>query len=430
MGDHKSWTLLQKFGDSLQTEDLSEADVISAVEFELNGDYLATGDKGGRVVLFNSTSSKMGPIFNFYGEFQSHEPEFDYLKSLEIEEKINSIRWLKKRNLAQFLLSTNDKTIKLWKILEQSLNSSGLADSADLHRDSVNASSDDQLTSSTPSCSVFPRRIYAHAHQYHINSISLNSDDETFLSADDLRINLWHIESNKESFNIVDIKPLNMEELTEVITRAEFHPQACHLFAYSTSKGIINLCDMRDSALCDRNSRVFKLQENTNSRTFFSEITSSISDLKHSRDGAPLTFCKYFYSTQAIQGRFLLSRDYLTVKIWDLKKEDKPVETYNIHERLNNNLCELYENDCIFDKFECSWDGSNQSVVTGSYDNIFRVFGTKENLELSIESTQRELFSNVNFNKKILHTTWHPAADLIALAAANNLYTFVKPVPG
>ncbi|KAJ3625375.1 hypothetical protein Zmor_004280 [Zophobas morio] len=372
MGDHKSWTLLQKFGDSLQTEDLSEvyyttADVISAVEFELNGDYLATGDKGGRVVLFNSTSSKMGPIFNFYGEFQSHEPEFDYLKSLEIEEKINSIRWLKKRNLAQFLLSTN----------------------------------------------VFPRRIYAHAHQYHINSISLNSDDETFLSADDLRINLWHIESNKESFNIVDIKPLNMEELTEVITRAEFHPQACHLFAYSTSKGIINLCDMRDSALCDRNSRVFKLQENTNSRTFFSEITSSISDLKHSRDG-----------------RFLLSRDYLTVKIWDLKKEDKPVETYNIHERLNNNLCELYENDCIFDKFECSWDGSNQSVVTGSYDNIFRVFGTKENLELSIESTQRELFSNVNFNKKILHTTWHPAADLIALAAANNLYTFVKPVPG
>jgi serine/threonine-protein phosphatase 2A regulatory subunit B len=52
----------------------------------------------------------MGPIFNFYGEFQSHEPEFDYLKSLEIEEKINSIRWLKKRNLAQFLLSTNGIT--------------------------------------------------------------------------------------------------------------------------------------------------------------------------------------------------------------------------------------------------------------------------------------------------------------------------------
>ena len=29
--------------------------------------------------------------------------------------------------------------------------------------------------------------------QYHINSISLNSDCETFISADDLRINLWNL---------------------------------------------------------------------------------------------------------------------------------------------------------------------------------------------------------------------------------------------
>ena len=32
-----------------------------------------------------------------------------------------------------------------------------------------------------------PRRIFANAHTYHINSISINSDGETYLSADDLR---------------------------------------------------------------------------------------------------------------------------------------------------------------------------------------------------------------------------------------------------
>jgi len=42
-----------------------------------------------------------------YSTFQSHEPEFDYLKSLEIEEKINKIRWLKRKNQSHFLLSTN-----------------------------------------------------------------------------------------------------------------------------------------------------------------------------------------------------------------------------------------------------------------------------------------------------------------------------------
>ena len=48
-----------------------------------------------------------------YSTFQSHEPEFDYLKSLEIEEKINKIRWLKRKNPAHFLLSTNGKKIYL-----------------------------------------------------------------------------------------------------------------------------------------------------------------------------------------------------------------------------------------------------------------------------------------------------------------------------
>ena len=47
--------------------------------------------------------------YNVYSTFQSHEPEFDYLKSLEIEEKINKIRWLRCPNPAHFLLSTNGK---------------------------------------------------------------------------------------------------------------------------------------------------------------------------------------------------------------------------------------------------------------------------------------------------------------------------------
>jgi hypothetical protein len=33
--------------------------------------------------------------YRYLTEFQSHEPEFDYLKSLEIEEKINQVLLLK-----------------------------------------------------------------------------------------------------------------------------------------------------------------------------------------------------------------------------------------------------------------------------------------------------------------------------------------------
>lgn len=48
--------------------------------------------------------------YKFFAEFQSHEPEFDYLKSLEIEEKINAIKWCPRVNNALFLLATNGES--------------------------------------------------------------------------------------------------------------------------------------------------------------------------------------------------------------------------------------------------------------------------------------------------------------------------------
>lgn len=45
--------------------------------------------------------------WNMYHQFQSHDQEFDYLKSLEIEEKINHIQWCKPVGDNQFLFTTN-----------------------------------------------------------------------------------------------------------------------------------------------------------------------------------------------------------------------------------------------------------------------------------------------------------------------------------
>jgi len=112
-----------------------------------------------------------------------------------------------------------------------------------------------RLTHHDTVVAAVPRKTYANAHAYHINSISVNSDGETFISSDDLRINLWNLNIQNESFNIVDIKPTNMEELTEVITAAEFHPKSCNVFMYASSKGTIKLADMRESALCDQHAK-------------------------------------------------------------------------------------------------------------------------------------------------------------------------------
>ncbi|XP_036900887.1 serine/threonine-protein phosphatase 2A 55 kDa regulatory subunit B beta isoform isoform X4 [Sturnira hondurensis] len=301
----------------------TEADIISTVEFNHTGELLATGDKGGRVVIFQREQESKNQVhrrgeYNVYSTFQSHEPEFDYLKSLEIEEKINKIRWLPQQNAAYFLLSTNDKTVKLWKVSERDKRPEGynLKDEEGRLRDpaTITTLRVPVLRPMDLMVEATPRRVFANAHTYHINSISVNSDYETYMSADDLRINLWNFEITNQSFNIVDIKPANMEELTEVITAAEFHPHHCNTFVYSSSKGTIRLCDMRVSALCDRHTKFFEEPEDPSNRSFFSEIISSISDVKFSHSG-----------------RYIMTRDYLTVKVWDLNMESRPIETYQCH---------------------------------------------------------------------------------------------------
>jgi serine/threonine-protein phosphatase 2A regulatory subunit B len=57
------------------------------------------------------------------------------------------------------------------------------------------------MTAGDPVVAAIPRKVYANAHAYHINSISINSDGETYISADDLRVNLWNLGIHDQSFS-------------------------------------------------------------------------------------------------------------------------------------------------------------------------------------------------------------------------------------
>mmetsp|Transcript_31837 Transcript_31837/g.83425 ORF Transcript_31837/g.83425 Transcript_31837/m.83425 type:complete len:443 (+) Transcript_31837:419-1747(+) len=433
-----TWNFSQVFGDRAgEGVEIAEADIISAVEFNHDGEYLATGDKGGRVVLFERNNSGVGSEdeFRFFTEFQSHEPEFDYLKSLEIEEKINQIKWLQRRNHAHFLITTNDKTIKLWKVSnrpyfaepEEEPAAFGAA-AADPKAIKVPVMKQQEVRTEARA-----KRVFANAHAYHINSISVNSDDETFISADDLRVNLWNLGVNDQSFNIVDIKPPTMEELTEVITAARFHPQHCNIFMYSSSKGAIKMCDMRAAALCDAHAKAFEEPADPASRSFFSDIIASTSDIEFSNSGT-----------------HFLSRDYLSIKIWDARKEGSPVQSFDVHDFLRPKLCDLYENDCIFDKFDACWSNDDQQILAGSYHNLFRMYDIASCEDVCLEASRDNIggpmhtlqpvqlisggatrtsrqqihVEDIDFNFKILHAAWHPSRNILALAATNNLYLY------
>lgn len=142
--------------------------------------------------------------------------------------------------------------------------------------------------------------------------------------------------------------------------------------------------------------------------------------------------------------------------------ERQPVKTIPIHEHLRPRLCDTYENDSIFDKFEVVFSGDAENVMTGSYNNNFMIYPTDPAKETEIvlqadksafkakkvgvptpmnkgangkKSNSRSSSpagpgsrmkketdaDQIDFNKKILHMSWHPYEDSIAIAATNNV---------
>lgn len=48
---------------------------------------------------------------------------------------------------------------------------------------------------------------------------------------------------------------------------------------------------------------------------------------------------------------------------------------------------DLYENDCIFDRFQCSFTHDGSSVVTGSYNGLFSLFSSRNGSVDAVEAT-------------------------------------------
>jgi len=330
----------------------------------------------------------------------------------------------------KMLLSTNDKTIKLWKIYGKRIKI--LSNMNIEHANGATVSSGNAaqawgaghglrlplMTTRERVVTATPKRTYSNAHAYHINSIALNSDGESFMSCDDLRLNVWNLNNNSSCFNIVDVKPANMEALSKVITSADFHPTHCHTFLYSSSRGCVRLGDMRAAALCDTSMKVFEEPEDPANRSFFSEIISSISNAKFSRDG-----------------RYIVTRDYLNVRVWDVNMESRPIKTFHMNEHLRPKLCVLYEKDCIFDKFEACFNYDGKHVLTGSYQNKFNMLsvdGSAPDLVLEASQTphrrapsQMQQYNSElprDFSRRILHASFHPHQNLVAIAATSTLY--------
>lgn len=232
----------------------------------------------------------------------------------------------------------------------------------------------------------------------------------------------------KTTFSIVDIKPPNIDDLNEVITHAEFHPANSDLFLFSSSKGLVHLCDARTNTEFEKCATKFEITIDPSKKHFFSEIISSISSA---------TFLPN-------KDNFFCTRDYLSLKIWDIRNNSKYVKSIQISDYVEKKLCDLYENESVFDKFEVNASHCGNYLITGSYNNNAHVI----DIEGTNNSTVEAIFGNKrgkvsaktrhytgkklaslgegapDLKKKVLLNAWHPSENIIAAANHNCIFIF------
>jgi WD40 repeat protein len=141
------------------------------------------------------------------------------------------------------------------------------------------------------------KRQFKNCHNYNINTLSVSPDGEHFISADDLTVNLWNIENHTTAYNLVDVKPETIADLSEVITYVEFHPRRPDTFVFSSSKGYMCLCDLRQATTFAKSSIRFQAKEEPSRRHFFTDIINAMTRAKF----APTS------------DNYIFSRDYLSV---------------------------------------------------------------------------------------------------------------------
>ena len=416
----KKWKFTQVFGNSSKLEKNSNEDITS-IEFTNSGNYLLIGDNIGRLIIFKKYKNEKRSFceYSYLNEIKLSSYNKKNIFNAKYQEFINNLKVLPKQSKNELFLITNDNKIKLLKLktkkISQKENKNIINRQNKLKNEQFN---DKKFLHHKEIAKIELKREFPDFHKNSINSISLSLDGERFLSSDDFSILLWDLENTKISYNLKNIDS-NIKICDEIITKSEFSNKNDYSFIFGTSKGDVYLNDLRQK-MDLRNSKIFS-EEKKKNFNYFSKITKFVSDLKF-----------------GVENDTVYIRDFLSIKIWDLKMDKKPILNFELFP-YKKKITDFYNNDCICEKFDLSLSQKNNFLLTGNFDNKFHIYDFEKNINLQykvsfnkktkIRNVDKNFFFDENekffdFKKKILKTAWNPGNNSIVVASGNCLFFY------
>jgi serine/threonine-protein phosphatase 2A regulatory subunit B len=432
------WKYSQFLGEKLSFDQIkndpeNESFLVTNSKFSPDGRFCIVSDKGGRVILFkkNESKSKHTKLDYFY-EFAAQEKEFDVHKSVEYSEEIRAMEILSSSNSEKVdLLTAGYRTIKLDRIYKDKIKtfepiSNGYVDNKRLIVP--------KLSSSKSEIKHKTKKLLRCTHCNEINSLSQNKINyNNFISSDESSIYLWDLNVPNEVYNPVDLNPSMDQELADKITCSLMCDYNPHLFVYGTNKGNIRLCDLRTSSDHITFSTNFYDENSNLNKTIFANALLGVHDICMSLSNS--------YS--------FASRHYLSVNLWDIRKQNEPSTKFLVYEPVINKLSYLYQNNYLNDRFSISTDCNGKFILTGGYNNMFHVLDIEQKLNTQIvidESNEKVMntnvirkinskgscfykkddpsFDNINFDKKILHQAFSPVDSFAIMIVYNCIYSY------
>ena len=426
------WRYNQFLGEKLTYEQIKEDPendgfLVTGIQFSNDGENVAVTDKGGRCIIFKKIyEPKKGlPKLEYFYEFAAQEKEFDAHKSVEYSEEIKGLQILPSSNYKKIdILTASYRIIKLDRIYEDMIPEFD-----------VN-SKIPKYSSSKNEIKTITKNKFCNYNSGEINSLSLNKENpNNFISSDEYRVFLWDLNcTGKDLYTPVDIEPKTEFEndSTEKITKCTYMDYNPHIFLYGTNTGNIRICDLRTSSDRLKFETTYKDEKN--------EITSAISNS---------ILCVHDISTALNDKYSFATRHYLSINLWDIRKQNEPTSKFLLYEPLINKLSYLYQKNYINDKFTLSADKTGKFLLTGGYNNMFHVLDTEQrlNTQIVIDDNDEKIMNtniirkinakgscfykkddkslnNINFDKKIQHQIFSPVENYTLMIVYNCIYSY------
>ncbi|XP_010702165.1 protein phosphatase 2A regulatory subunit, putative [Leishmania panamensis] len=387
------------------------------------GDFVAVGDRTGRVVVMRQRAMAAGPRrtlldiiqrsgeaeeseaakrhsssassassppstprhattlnhvrdpYDFYVAQQAYVPVIDTLSSVEVSPTVMALAFLPQSGPTTYLLTANEKVPKLYKIMS-------VRESANPFRavDKIGTKSIGPLTASSRMSTVTMKPVsrYAMNHEYNINSICPIAYSDQFATADDATVLLWCTEYPDTSIETHDLRSPYEDGPRETIRTLRNFPHEPFLFFVATSGGSVRVVDTRQTLRWAGQAAQAFVNPPREEDGPFSNVTNSVCDCALSPSG-----------------RYIAGRDFMSVCLWDIRmagnggarnspasprrqppaarggdgsSECSMVRRWALHPHLCDDLDTIYQSNLLFDKFDVQFLSSRQ-VCTGGFNN-------------------------------------------------------------